>query len=267
MNIFGENPRFYVGEVVYDPGGTLGPRRQQNLQLVYVWMGEAHISVSGNEYRLGPNEGTLLLPGHEEYFAFAVNEPTHHGWCEVCAPELPAECRLAYAALPRVVRLSARLIELVSLANDLKRETGDNVMRLRDSLAAAVLHEFLRLAGLQLGEERPYPEPLRRALAFLHEHFDGACSLAVLARQAGVSSQHLARLFRQHLGQTPAQVLWDLRTREGLRLLRDSGLSVAEVAYRSGFQTPAHFSRRLKEQTGLAPREYRQRAWSQSPRR
>jgi AraC-like DNA-binding protein len=59
------------------------------------------------------------------------------------------------------------------------------------------------------------------------------------------------------------QQLWNVRLREGCRLLRQTGLSIAEVAYRVGFQTPYHFSRHVRQHAGMPPRAYRQSHWEQ----
>jgi len=47
-------------------------------------------------------------------------------------------------------------------------------------------------------------------------------------------------------------------------LLANTGLPVGEVARRSGFRSVYHFSRRVKQATGMAPTELRRRGWSQT---
>ncbi|MBI3970766.1 MAG: helix-turn-helix domain-containing protein [Chloroflexi bacterium] len=66
---------------------------------------------------------------------------------------------------------------------------------------------------------------------------------------------------RRALGTTPARFLWDERVRHGVFLLEHTGLTVAEVADRAGFQSSFHFSRRVRAATGLPPRELRRRRW------
>jgi len=75
--------RVSAGEVVYPPGGRLGPRRQHDVELVLVHSGSARIAVDGVERPL-LNAGWvgLLVPGHRESFAFADGEPTHHSWVQ-----------------------------------------------------------------------------------------------------------------------------------------------------------------------------------------
>jgi AraC-like DNA-binding protein len=129
-------------------------------------------------------------------------------------------------------------------------------------LGMAFLHAYAA-AARESRQARPAPEPVRRARRYIAEHFEQPLDLAAIASAAGVSENHVVRLFRRHLGQTPIRYLWRLRVERGVELLRDTGLSISEVAYRVGFSTPFHFSRLVKQQTGHAPKALRQRFWQE----
>jgi AraC family transcriptional regulator of arabinose operon len=92
-------------------------------------------------------------------------------------------------------------------------------------------------------------------------HYAQVLQLDDLAKVAGVSPNHLIRLFKQELQLTPLEWLWRERIRQAETLLEHSGFSVSEIAFRCGFQNPYHFSRRFKETTGTSPKSYRQKRW------
>ncbi|NDJ61678.1 MAG: helix-turn-helix transcriptional regulator, partial [Chloroflexi bacterium] len=102
---------------------------------------------------------------------------------------------------------------------------------------------------------------VERAQQFIHLHLIEPITLPEIATAAAVSESHLIRLFRTQLGVTPIAYLWDQRVALGIELLERSGLSVTEIARRSGFQTSYHFARRIRQATGLAPLAVRKRAW------
>jgi transcriptional regulator GlxA family with amidase domain len=85
--------------------------------------------------------------------------------------------------------------------------------------------------------------------AWALENLGADLSVAVLARQAGVSTRTFARRFREETGTTPAQWLLDQRVLAARQLLERTGLPVEQVAVRSGFSTAAalreHFARRV----------------------
>jgi AraC family transcriptional regulator, regulatory protein of adaptative response / DNA-3-methyladenine glycosylase II len=68
-----------------------------------------------------------------------------------------------------------------------------------------------------------------------------------LASRLGVSARHLRRLFRQHLGVTPDGLARSARAHFARRLLDDTDLSVAQVAFASGFGSLRQFNRACLE--------------------
>ena len=78
----------------------------------------------------------------------------------------------------------------------------------------------------------------------------------VLADAAGLSVSHFIRAFRQMTGTTPHQHVMARRLQRALALLVDPGLSIAEVADRLGFSSPAHFVSSFRRKFQVTPGEY-----------
>jgi AraC-like DNA-binding protein/quercetin dioxygenase-like cupin family protein len=234
--------RVSVGEVVYPPGGTLGPRDQIDLQLLLVHRGRAAVQLDdGPPATYEAGTVALLLPGHREHFLFAADRQTHHSWVQARVAEAPA-------GLATSLPLSGALAEIVRAAVEAARGPLPTARPLVAALAAAA---FLRYAG---EAQSPPAGPVERAQAFLHAHLaDAGVDLAQAAAAAHVSAPHLVRRFRAELGVTPMAYLWERRVAAGVDLLRHTGLSVGEVAARAGFKSVYHFSRRVKEATGVPP--------------
>lgn len=91
---------------------------------------------------------------------------------------------------------------------------------------------------------------------------DPELSLATIAAAVGLSPDHVSRLFRaQPVPLT--RLIWQLRLEACRRDLCDprlAGRSVSDIAFSWGYNDAAHFSRSFREQHGIAPREWRQRA-------
>lgn len=256
-------PRVTFGDVMYGADGECGPRVQADYQVVVLLEGEARVTVDSEEWRLGPGEAGLFLPGRQEWFRFTRGARTHHTWCTVAPGLVDKILATACAAAPRVQKLSGRLADLMELGLGLPRRAAAAEAGLVESLGMATLHEYLLAARLEAagGGATEEPPGLRRALDWIGRHAPRATDLRTLAKEAGVSPALLTRQFRTHLGTTPMRAVWAARTARGVRLLRETGLSVGEVAVRCGFQTPFHFSRWVRETEGVSPRELRARAW------
>ena len=99
--------------------------------------------------------------------------------------------------------------------------------------------------------------PVRYALAYLEQHYRHRFSRWQVAQAAGVSEDHLGRLFHRELGLTLWEYLTRLRIQRAKERLASSDDSVQTVARAVGFHDRAYFSRVFRRLTGVAPHAYR----------
>lgn len=98
-------------------------------------------------------------------------------------------------------------------------------------------------------------------LAWAAAHLDDDISLAVLARQAGLSVFHLQRVFSAVVGETPKQLTLRLRLQRAAVMLLTRDDSVLEVALACGFQSHEVFCRTFRRHFGMTPKAYRERGF------
>jgi AraC family transcriptional regulator len=98
---------------------------------------------------------------------------------------------------------------------------------------------------------------LRQITDWMAEHLAEEFSLERLAAQAGLSRFHFQRLFKAATGVAPSRYHIDLRMSEARRLLRETKMSVVDVALEVGYMNPSHFARLFRRETGLSPSDYR----------
>lgn len=94
---------------------------------------------------------------------------------------------------------------------------------------------------------------LAGALAVMEANISAPLARPAIAAYAGVSPRHLDRLFVQHLGTGFALHYRRIRLEQARRLMRQSPLSVTEIAMATGFSSAAHFSRSYRAQFGHNP--------------
>lgn len=105
---------------------------------------------------------------------------------------------------------------------------------------------------------RAYPESVLTALDFIDSHLTSPdLDLNTIARSAHLSPNHLGRLFKQYLGDSPMQYLKQVRVQHSCTLLRDTALQIGEIAEEAGFEDAYYFSRVFRSVTGKSPRQYR----------
>lgn len=257
--------RVLFGDVVYEPGGTCGPRIQGDYQLVALLEGRVEVVVDGRQRRIEAGQVGLFLPGPQELFSFAPDRKSHHTWCSLHPTLLAAESAMAGQAAPAVLPMSRRFAQLMEMGLSLPHWAASGAPGLVEALGIATLQEYLFSGRRETEQRTDEPDALRRALEWINQEGSEPVDLPALARIAGVSSAQLVKLFRRHLGTTPLRHVWETRTRRGVQLLRETGLTVGEVAHRCGFQTPFHFSRWVKQLHGVSPKAVRARAWGRTP--
>ncbi|MGQ9520039.1 MAG: helix-turn-helix domain-containing protein [Candidatus Fervidibacter sp.] len=108
-------------------------------------------------------------------------------------------------------------------------------------------------------QQMDLPLPLQLALTTLHRTYNKSFSLSQLASYCGVSPAYLCRLFRRHLSVTPWQYLERLRLEVAAHLLRETNLSITDVAFLSGFNDLHYFSRRFSRFYGVTPSKIRRK--------
>ena len=110
----------------------------------------------------------------------------------------------------------------------------------------------MRLASGQL----PAEIAVRQALLSQTDKLPG---LAEIAASQHISSRTLIRRLKK--GNTSYQaILEDVRKTMALDYLMNSGMNVASIAYRLGYQDPSNFGRAFRSWFGVSPGSYRRRS-------
>ena len=143
------------------------------------------------------------------------------------------------------------------------RPRADNVRTFETAAAAeaAGYRACLRCRPYRLAGSVPWraPELVCRAVQLIIAGVLDVGGEAELGLRLGMSSRHLRRLFREHLGTTPSQFARSRRAHFARRLLDDTDLDIAEIAFASGFGSLRQFNRSMTDVFRATPRELRDR--------
>ncbi|WP_113911950.1 GlxA family transcriptional regulator [Roseovarius dicentrarchi] len=102
--------------------------------------------------------------------------------------------------------------------------------------------------------DMPQPDVLvRAALAQMRAHVERPLPLGAIARRVGCQPRTMDRHFRSALGAPPGTVYRHMRLSEARKLLDSTGLGIAEIAVRCGYESPAALARAMRIRYGAAP--------------
>jgi len=85
---------------------------------------------------------------------------------------------------------------------------------------------------------------------------DPALNLDTLCRRIGLSRASLYRKLMSATGLSPARYIQSVRLNLAARMLRETQMSVSEIATASGFNSLIHFSASFRKQYGVPPSRY-----------
>jgi AraC family transcriptional regulator of arabinose operon len=258
------SPRVIFGQISYLPGGYVGPRVQRDYELILLHSGSCEVRIDGGAGRpLALGFAYLFRPGHREHFLYDPRAQSHHSWCSIAPAFFPYDLKRGLDAVPEGSGFapSECFKRIVSAALLFRSGQSASAGQVVDTLGLALFAEFVHMADHATLPARDVF--VGRAKHYMEDHFREPDCLARAMGAAGCSKSALNYKFAKELGTSPARYLWRIRTEKGLELLTDTGLSIAEIADRCGFQSPFHFSRCVRLIQGLPPREIRRRAWSE----
>ena len=98
---------------------------------------------------------------------------------------------------------------------------------------------------------------LSQVIQIMEKNIEEPISPSVLARDVGMSTRQLERLFRRYLNRSPKRYYMELRLQKARNLLMQTDMSVINVALACGFASPSHFSKCYRAHYNTTP--YRER--------
>jgi AraC-like DNA-binding protein len=232
----------------------------RDLELWFVWRGRGWMRTKDRELPLWPGFCALMRPGgiydagHDEteplgivFLHFDILQGSRPAPAGVVAgwPEFFDLADVTYwdAITRRLVQLAAQ-----------DPPTAE-------ALLQGALTDLLKCPSLDDAGGRQAPSGHERRISEIAARLSLETSdlpaVAELAKEAGLGAAHFSRVFRRFTGQSPKGFLLRARLTRAQHLLRETAMTVTEIADRLGYSDVFFFSRQFKQKTGLSPLAYR----------
>lgn len=217
--------------------------------------GRGKIKHHGKEFSLRRGAVSLYLQGEDQYFG-------GEGWEAYWFHVYPSASLLKLLAAAGVA--SGRTFTRGLTEDELERMAEVfTYHQMKEPLAmhrCAVLVERIILICI----DQPSPDfsvlsPMRvqDVVDYLKRNPVGPCDVETLARMVNLSPSRFAHLFKEEYGQSVHKFLSSLRIGRARRLLETTAMTVSEIAYEVGYNTPHHFYAMFKAIMGMTPFQYR----------
>ncbi len=250
----------------FSPGVTSQPERAPlvpgQTDFIYCVKGSGWFEAGGPLHVIRKGDLLVVSPATSQAGGGVhVSSPWTLHWVRAVGEHLPDFLRELGAGAKSPVLHVGEDPQVVRLFNEilraLQRGTGLASLLLASQALAHLLALLIQRRQSAGPESSDTVQKVAEAIIYMSEHLEEPLRVSALARLAGLSAAHFSELFKLQTGCSPREYLHLLRIHQACRMLRDSTLSVKEVAARVGYQDPFHFSRQFKAFQGLSPSEYR----------
>lgn len=247
-----------TGQEACNPAYAYGPSVRDHYLIHFVESGEGTLYCHGQEYPVHAGQGFLILPGEETLYQASATAPWVYSWVGYRGREA---ARLTSAAGLDAVRriFTAADPQAAWQALALMREDVRS-LRLAQMAAVGDLLRFMSLIAPPQDPDAP-ADPLRqyceKAVWYLEGNFGRDVSIQETADFVGLSRSHLYRAMMTVEGCSPKDMLQRIRMRHAQQLLKESSLTLEQIATRIGLRTGAQLGVAFRKMLGMLPGQYR----------
>lgn len=225
-------------------------------------------TVSGaGEFRLGETTHTI-----SEGMAFLAEIPGDHHYClpsssqhwefyfvlfrQQHLQQLWTELVQSIGVTPSFQQSSPAVRSLRSLYAEACGNRIENSFQ-ASSLIYCFLMELLQSSSLQQHDKAAWPIQIRQAVAYMESDFHTLQSLDDVASAADWSKYYFTRVFTETTGISPMDYVTKLRIQKAVELLRQTELTVEQIAHSIGYSSSSYFSKVFRSKVGFPPRDFR----------
>jgi len=217
--------------------------------------GKGGIEFGDKACRLGPEQIGIYLPGAMQVL-YATDEPWEYCWWTMDGPMAEQVVR-SFGFTEGLYSVGPAPLNGINALDSMIQGPG----RQNEISASALAYQLLCVAAQHHGtdsETRKHATLIERATDRIIESWaDPAFGVERLAEELGIHRSTLSRRFRRVTGTTLIDYISAMRLQNAVSMLRETSLSVAEIATQCGYADPNYFSKLIKAKLGLPPSGFR----------
>lgn len=255
----------WAGHRHCDSEQSAGPRFLDTYKLVFVISGCGYLKTGGRKLKtLKKGDLFVLYPKEQHHYYADNNDPWEIMWISFNGNL--AETLLSEAGFSRESNVLNRILthSIQRTVQTIINSLGDteDTHRLCATGQLYILFAYLKQiteVKEKRNEEIRQNSCVWKAMRFIEQNYYLDIDVDMLSEHVNYSRSYLSRTFRSEAGMTIPEYITRIRIQNASALLKDSDMSVKEVAISVGMKDSFYFSKLFKKVTGDTPREYRKK--------
>ena len=250
---------YHCGQEQCKPYHFYGPAIRPHYLLHYILHGCGSYSVNGKTYNLKGGEAFLIYPGVTSIYTADEQDPWEYCWIGFDGYDVHSILQACGLSSTNHVctdqsngRLWNEFMKLIEYFNEKK----ENELTLLSQLYLCFSHLYLPAAASAKGLHETHIE---KALEYIHNNYTYDIKISDIANYLHIDRTYLYKLFMTHIEASPQHYLIMYRIDVAKRLLKETHLSVTEIAYSCGFRDASSFNKHFRAQMYMTPLQYKKR--------
>lgn len=226
----------------------------EHIEFGYVLSGSCDICVDDKSYKLNVGDVFIVFPNQIHRYE---NSKNIKSYLTIFSPDYLPELKKTFMnkipQSPVITENTSHILKLFDIFFD--KDANLSVQAQRGIILAII---GITMQNTTLVNQDKYNiSTVKNMLIFCNSHYSEPITISDVADHLHISRSHVAHIFRNKLNTSFSQYINDKRMSLACDILKNTHMSVTEVAFSSGFSSLRTFNRIFSQHMGCSPREYR----------
>jgi AraC-like DNA-binding protein len=236
----GELRPVVAGEHKCEPGHSFGPYIRDYCLIHYCVSGKGKLYDKNGVHDVGKGQFFVICPGEVTTYTADKESPWHYVWI---------------GFIGRTSERFSKISPVISYNGDTFERVAEQI-RLGVSSPEIYLSHIYELMHNIFSAENRSTDVCRRVKEHIKYNYMHDLSVEKIAFDVGLNRRYLSRIFKEKYGMSIKEYIVSVRMKKACGFL-ESGYTVAESAFMSGYTDSFTFSKMFRISVGVAPSEWK----------
>jgi AraC-like DNA-binding protein len=238
---------------------TIRTNGRRDYQLLYVAEGIAHFVIEDKKHEVGKGGVVLYKPEEPQNYGYNLSDKPDIYWIHFTGRKAEQFLEVLGLCLENPIQLQGS-DDLIELFEKIITE-----LRMGRYLNTEMIEAYFRQLMIMISRinyidgtaKHPYNSLFDEIINDFNREYQRNINIAEYAANQHISCSWFIREFKKYTGYAPKQYITNLRIQQAKELLNNRYLSINDVSTLVGYENQLYFSRIFRKNTGMSPREYR----------
>lgn len=241
------------------PLHSFGPMCRHWYILHFVRSGKGNYTVGGVTREVTEGQAFLIRPEEEVFYIADADDPWEYSWVSFAGVEADELLYLSGFSEKTYVREASfpdEVYDIIKQMLELKGATPADKYELLGRLYILFSRLFSVTAERHKYTAQTESDYVAEAINYINENISGSLKVSDVSAHVGLERTYLFRIFKSNVGVSVRDYILTEKLNWAVGLIKETGISLSDVAYGIGYKNYNSFSRIFKKKYGCTVTEY-----------